>query len=144
MKPPSMPESALRKAVEAYLDIREAAGDLMWTRTDAASKDVRARGRHVRKGWPDLTIVLRGGSALLVELKGPRGRLRLDQFDTFTGLQRIGALATVAHSVGAVAAAIDTALRIANASRRVGAPRETETPNQSSWTGRRLRNAGCA
>ena len=105
-------ESALRAAVEEYLDIRERQGDLIWTRTDAASKDVRARGRHVRAGWPDLTIVLRGGRALLVELKRPvGGKTRQKQRELLAAATAIGVAAVVCRSVAEVQAVVEGVIK---------------------------------
>lgn len=101
-------ENALRAAVEAYLEKR---GDLLWTRTDAASKDERARGRHVRRGWPDLTIILEGNRALLIELKTRTGRVSGAQCAILLRAQRMGIPATVCRTVREVHDAIERVVR---------------------------------
>lgn len=89
-------ESDLRSACESYLDLRELAGHLVWTRTDAGG---RARGISVRAGWPDLTIVLASGRAVLVELKRADGKLRVAQKKLSARCADIGVKVHVVRSV---------------------------------------------
>jgi len=110
-RPPDALEADLRTAVEDYLSRR---ADIVWTATEAGSKDARARGRHVRVGWPDLTIVCRGGVAVLAELKRPRGgRTRPEQAKLRERVTRLGGVAVEARSVADVHAAIERAIGMA-------------------------------
>jgi hypothetical protein len=101
-------ETDLRSAVEDYLSRRR---DLVWSRTDAGGKDPKTRGRNVRAGWSDLTIVVRGGRAVLVELKRPKGgRMRPAQKKLRADVLRLGGVAVVARSVADVHAAVEGAM----------------------------------
>ncbi len=101
-------EAELRAAVEDYLRRRR---DLMWTRTDAAGKDPKQRGRHVRKGWPDITIALRGGRTVLIELKTARGKLSDEQLRTLEEASKLCVVAAVCRSVGEVHDVIERAMQ---------------------------------
>ena len=54
-----------------------------------------------RRGWPDLTIIMPGGSVYFVEMKAPtgRGRLSVHQNKTIARLNELGATALVISSV---------------------------------------------
>lgn len=108
-------EAGLLEAVSGYLDLRELQGDLVWSLTDPASKDPKERGRRVRKGWADITVCVRGGRFLGIELKRARhhgpshtSKAQLRFRELITGL---GGVAVECRSVAEVQAAVETAIK---------------------------------
>ena len=107
-----MKESGVLLAVAEYLDLREHQGDLVWSLTDPASKDPKERGRRVRKGWADITVCVRGGCFLGIELKRPgKSRTTPEQLRFRELIQRLGGVAVECRTVSEVRAAVEEALK---------------------------------
>jgi hypothetical protein len=105
-------ESGVLDAVTEYLDLRERQGDLVWSLTDPASKDPKERGRRVRKGWADITVCVRGGRFLGIELKRPgKARTSPEQLEFRERVNRLGGVAVECRSVAEVKVAIDDLIR---------------------------------
>lgn len=124
-------ESDLFSAVADYLTLRERQGDLYWSITDPASPDEKERGRRVRPGWSDITVCVRGGRFLGIELKRPevsggvvtggkpRGRRAPVRVHTSekqlafrTAITALGGTAVECRSVADVARAIEKASHV--------------------------------
>jgi len=104
-------EANVAAAVYEYLAIRERQGDLVWSVTDPASKEERERGRRVRKGWSDITVCVRGGRFLAIELKRPgRSRTTKEQLDFRRLVEELGGVAVECRSVAEVRDAVNFAL----------------------------------
>jgi hypothetical protein len=104
-------ESGVLDAVTEYLDLRERQGDLVWSLTDPASKDPKERGRRVRKGWADITVCVRGGRFLGIELKRPgRSHTSPEQLRFRELITGLGGVAVECRSVAEVQRAVETAM----------------------------------
>ena len=105
-------EAELQKAVTEYLAIREAQRDLLWSVTDPAAKEARERGRRVRPGWSDITVCVRGGRFVGIELKRPRGgRTSPKQVAFREAIIKLGGIAVECRSVAEVHRAIEGAIK---------------------------------
>ena len=106
-------ESGVLDAVTEYLDLRELQGDLVWSLTDPASKDPKERGRRVRKGWADITVCVRGGRFLGIELKRPgKSHTSPEQLTFRKTVLRLGGVAVECRSVAEVQRAIEEILAL--------------------------------
>lgn len=106
-------EKDLSVAVEGYLAIRENQRDLFWSRTDPASKDVTERGRRVRKGWADITVCVKGGRFVGIELKRPgKSKTTKEQLQFRAAIHALGGIAVECKSVKDVQRVVDGALAL--------------------------------
>jgi hypothetical protein len=98
------PEKDVQRSICEYLKLRR----IPYTVTDA--------GRHVKQGvkarskvtefWPDVTAILPGGRALLIECKSETGKASEGQAAMIEQLRKQGAIAIIARSASDVHEAI--------------------------------------
>ena len=96
---PQSTEAQVQKAIIQYMQLHG-----WWiTHIPGGGKDPRHRRRMARAGYvagtPDLLCVSRTGDVLLIEVKGPKGRLSLDQQVVVSELQDRGCPVLVAHGL---------------------------------------------
>ena len=98
------PEDALQKAVVDLLAIYERQGHLRFHATPNGGKRnmveaIRMKGLGVRRGVPDLCIMLSNGPTIWIELKAPKGSVTDEQLDFIAWASKHGHHAWVARSV---------------------------------------------
>lgn len=91
-----MTEAQIQRSICKVLDMH----GVIYSVTDASRSftpngEVRAK---VRKGWPDITAILSGGKALMIECKSEKGKLRPEQKIMLDRLEKQGALTLIARS----------------------------------------------
>src|SRR5260221_6372177 len=107
MKPPVYAlESDLASAVERYLASR---GDVMLTKTDAASSSPKNRGRVVAGTGDYVGLVYPSGRHLEIEEKRTRGARRPKQLERQGKVRAMGGVYEVCESVADVQRAIERA-----------------------------------
>ena len=104
------PEQALQRSVVEHLQWR-ARPNIWWTHIPlggARSKIEAAifKGLGVRRGAPDLLIVI-DGRACFLELKAPGGRVTAAQHECHAALRAAGAEVVVATDIDAALAALE-------------------------------------
>lgn len=103
-KTPDASEARIQAVICQYLTLKR----IVFTQTDGErswnkSGSVRFK-RRITRGWPDLTLVLKGGKACFIEVKSRKGRVRPEQEACHEAIREAGGIVAVVRSLDEVIA----------------------------------------